>query len=219
VPGVEYECCCFPAKFVGGDYYDVIPMPGGRTCITLGDVSGKGIPAAVLMASIQASIRVNMTRGADSLVDAIRVLNRTVYSTTAEERYTVLFTAFLEPGARRMTYLNGGQAAPMLLRASGEMERLDVGGPPIGLIPAAPYREATIDLQPGDLLVVFSDGVSEVNNPVGDIWNEEELEQVVRSCAGLSAREARARILDAAQRFGDGADPADDLTLTVFRCI
>lgn len=219
VPGVEYECCCFPAKFVGGDYYDVIPMPGGRTCITLGDVSGKGIPAAVLMASIQASIRVNMTRGADSLVDAIRVLNQTVYSTTAAERYTVLFTAFLEPGARRMTYLNGGQAAPMLLRASGTMERLDVGGPPIGLIPVAPYREATIELQPGDLLVVFSDGVSEVNNPVGDIWNEEELEQVVRSCAGLSAREARARILDAAQRFGDGADPADDLTLTVFRCI
>ena len=207
VPGVEYECCCFPAKFVGG------------TCITLGDVSGKGIPAAVLMASIQASIRVNMTRGADSLVDAIRVLNQTVYSTTAAERYTVLFTAFLEPGARRMTYLNGGQAAPMLLRASGTMERLDVGGPPIGLIPVAPYREATIELQPGDLLVVFSDGVSEVNNPVGDIWNEEELEQVVRSCAGLSAREARARILDAAQRFGDGADPADDLTLTVFRCI
>ena len=112
-----------------------------------------------------------------------------------------------------------GQAAPMLLRACGEMERLDVGGPPIGLIPVAPYREATIDLQPGDLLVVFSDGVSEVNNPAGDIWNEEELEQVVRSCAGLSARESRERILDAAARFGGGADPADDLTLTVFRCI
>jgi sigma-B regulation protein RsbU (phosphoserine phosphatase) len=194
-------------------------MPGGRTCITLGDVSGKGIPAAVLMASIQASIRVYVTRGADSLVDAIRVLNQTVYSTTAAERYTVLFAAFIESGGRRITYLNGGQTAPMLLRASGRMERLDVGGPPIGLLPVAPYREAAIDLQPGDLLVVFSDGVSEVNNPAGDIWNEEELEQVVRSCAGLSAREARDRILAAAQRFGDGAEPSDDLTLTVFRCI
>ena len=219
ISGVEYECCCYPAKFVGGDYYDVIPMPGGRTCITLGDVSGKGIPAAVLMASIQASIRVSMTRGADSLVDAIRALNQTVYSTTAAERYTTLFTAFLEPGARRMTYLNGGQAAPMLLRASGGVERLDVGGPPVGLIPVAPYREAVIDLEAGDLLVVFSDGVSEVNNPHGDIWSEEELEQVVRSCAGLPACEARERILGAAQGFSDGAEPSDDLTLTVFRCI
>ncbi len=219
VPGVEYECCCFPAKLVGGDYYDVIPMPGGRTCITLGDVSGKGIPAAVLMASIQASIRVSMTRGADSLVDAVRALNQTVYSTTAAERYTTLFTAFLEPGARRITYLNGGQAAPMLLRASGALTRLDEGGPPVGLLPVAPFREATVDLQAGDLLVVFSDGVSEANNPAGELWNEDELAQVVRSCAGLPAPQARDRILDAANRFADGADPADDMTLTVFRCI
>jgi len=89
----------------------------------------------------------------------------------------------------------------------------------VGLLPVAPYREATLDLQAGDLLVVFSDGVSEANNPAGELWNEDELEQVVRSCAGLPAPQARDRILDAANRFGDGADPADDMTLTVFRCI
>ena len=117
VPGIEYECVCLPAKFVGGDYYDVIPVPGGRTCITLGDVSGKGIPAAVLMASVQASIRVNMLRGTDSLAESFRALNEAVYSATTPERYTTLFAAFFAPGGRSMTYLNAGQAAPMLLRS------------------------------------------------------------------------------------------------------
>jgi len=217
VEGVEYECFCLPAKFVGGDYYDVIPVPGGRTCITLGDVSGKGIPAAVLMASVQASIRVNMTRGSDSLSAAFVALNETVYSTTAPERYTTLFAAFLEPGGRRMIYLNAGQTAPMLLRSSGQVERLEAAGPPIGLLRNAAFEEQSVELAPGDLLVVFSDGVSEVNNPAGDIWNEEELEQVVGSCAGLSARGAHQRILGAVRGFADGAEPSDDITLTVYR--
>lgn len=219
IAGVEYVCHCEPAKFVGGDYYDVIPMPGGRTCISLGDVSGKGIPAAVLMASIQASIRVNMTRGADSLSGAIEALNGAVYSTSTAERYTTLFVTFLEPGCRRMTYVNCGQTAPMLLRGSGQVERLNAGGPPVGLLPRAPFQETAVDLNPGDLLVVFSDGVSEVNNPDGDIWNEDELEQVVASCAGLSADEARRRILDAVQSFADGAEPSDDITLVVYRMV
>ena len=219
VAGVEYECHCVPAKFVGGDYYDVIPMPGGRTCITLGDVSGKGIPAAVLMASIQASIRVNMTRGADSLGAAIEALNGTVYSTSTSERYTTLFAAFLEPGCPRMIYVNCGQTAPMLLRRSGQVERLNAGGPPVGLLPRAPFQETAVDLNSGDLLVVFSDGVSEVNNPAGDIWNEDELEQVVASCAGLSAGDAHRKILGAVQSFADGAEPADDITLAVYRMV
>ncbi|MDR3718164.1 MAG: SpoIIE family protein phosphatase [Bryobacteraceae bacterium] len=219
IAGVEYECLCVPAKFVGGDYYDVIPMPGGRTCITLGDVSGKGIPAAVLMASVQASIRVNMTRGADSLAAAIAALNETVHSATTAERYTTLFAAFLEPGCRRMIYVNCGQTAPMLLRASGRIERLNAGGPPVGLLPRAPFQETAVDLASEDLLVVFSDGVSEVNNPAGDIWNEEELEQVVASCAGLPAGEAHRRILGAAQSFADGAEPSDDITLAVYQMV
>jgi sigma-B regulation protein RsbU (phosphoserine phosphatase) len=219
IMGVEYECLCVPARFVGGDYYDVIPMPGGRTCITLGDVSGKGIPAAVLMASVQASIRVNMTRGADSLAAAIAALNETVYSASTAERYTTLFAAFLEPGCRRMIYVNCGQTAPMLLRATSRVERLDSGGPPVGLLPRAPFQETVVELASGDLLVVFSDGVSEVNNPAGDLWNEEDLEKVVASCAGLPAGEAHAKILAAVQSFADGAEPSDDITLAVYRTV
>jgi phosphoserine phosphatase RsbU/P len=217
VAGIEYECFCLPAKFVGGDYYDVIRVPGGRTCVTLGDVSGKGIPAAVVMASVQASIRVNMTRGADSLSAAFTALNETVYSTTAPERYTTLFAAVFEPEGRRMTYLNAGQTAPMLLRSSGQVERLEAAGPPVGLLRKASFEEQSIGLATGDLLVVFSDGVSEVNNPAGDIWSEEELEQVVVSCAGLSARDAHQKILGAVRGFADGAEPSDDITLAVFR--
>jgi sigma-B regulation protein RsbU (phosphoserine phosphatase) len=217
VAGIEYECLCLPAKFVGGDYYDVIPVPGGRTCVTLGDVSGKGIPAAVVMASVQASIRVNMTRGADSLSTAFTALNQTVYATTAPERYTTLFAACFEPDGRRMTYLNAGQTAPMLLRNSGQVERLDASGPPVGLLRNACFEEQSIELATGDLLVVFSDGVSEANNPAEDIWNEEELEQVVVSCAGLSARDAHQRILRAVRSFADGAEPSDDITLAVYR--
>jgi sigma-B regulation protein RsbU (phosphoserine phosphatase) len=160
-----------------------------------------------------------MTRGADSLAAAIAALNETVHSATTAERYTTLFAAFLEPGCRRMIYVNCGQTAPMLLRASGRVERLNEGGPPVGLLPRAPFQETAVDLASGDLLVVFSDGVSEVNNPAGDIWNEEELEQVVASCAGLSAGEAHRRILGAAESFADGAEPSDDITLAVYRMV
>jgi len=219
IEGIEYECECRPAKFVGGDYYDVIAMPGGRTCITLGDVSGKGIPAAVLMASIQASIRVNMTRGADSLARAIVALNETVYSASTSERYTTLFAAFLEPGCRRMIYVNCGQTAPLLRRHSGSVERLTRGGPPVGLLPGVAFEETAVDLDSGDLLVVFSDGVSEVNNPHGDIWNEEALEATTAACAGCSASEAHRRIMGAAQDFAAGAEPSDDVTLAVYRAL
>ena len=116
-----------------------------------------------------------------------------------------------------MIYLNAGQTAPMLLRSSGQVERLEAAGPPIGLLRNAAFEEQSVELAPGDLLVVFSDGVSEVNNPAGDIWNEDELEQVVGSCAGLSARGAHQRILGAVRGFADGAEPSDDITLTVYR--
>jgi sigma-B regulation protein RsbU (phosphoserine phosphatase) len=171
------------------------------------------------MASVQASIRVNMTRGADSLAAAIAALNETVYSASTAERYTTLFAAFLEPGCRRMIYVNCGQTAPMLLRATSRVERLDSGGPPVGLLPRAPFQETVVELASGDLLVVFSDGVSEVNNPAGDLWNEEDLEKVVASCAGLPAGEAHAKILAAVQSFADGAEPSDDITLAVYRTV
>ena len=217
VPGFEYACRCFPAKFVGGDYYDVITMPSGRTCITLGDVSGKGIAAAVLMASIQASIRVTMAHGADSLRDSVVALNKTVHASTTAERYTTLFSAFLEPEAGRMIYINGGQAAPMLLRTSGTIERLETGGPPVGLLPIAPFREGVAAFERGDLVVIFSDGVSEANNLEGELWDEDQLAAVVRGCAGLTAGDALERILGAAQAFANGAEPSDDLTLVVLR--
>jgi sigma-B regulation protein RsbU (phosphoserine phosphatase) len=208
-----------PARFVGGDYYDVIPMPGGRTCITLGDVSGKGIPAAVLMASIQASIRANMSRGANSLARAIEALNGAVYSTTTSERYTTLFTAFLEPDARRMVYVNCGQCPPLLVRAGGGLERLEAGGPPVGLLPRAPYRETSVELNSGDLLVVYSDGVSEVNNPAGEIWTDEDLQREAAACAGFSALEAHQRIFGAVESFANGAEASDDITLAVYRVV
>jgi sigma-B regulation protein RsbU (phosphoserine phosphatase) len=216
----EFDCATFfrPAKAVGGDYYDFIETPTGALAFTLGDVSGKGIPAAFLMASIQASLRIPLLRGPDSLPRLVMDVNESIHASSSSGRYSTLFCGLIDPRSRRLAYVNAGQCAPMLVRRRGsgvEVERLTKGGLPVGLLPAADYEVGTKVLQSGDILACFSDGISETCNSQGQLWEEREIEILLRTACGDSANEVIDRLVQKADEFSGGAEQADDMTVLI----
>ena len=219
IPGLEYAGYCRSAQFVGGDYYDFLPMPDGGFLFTLGDVSGKGIAAAVLMASIQASMRSQVVKAPASMAAMIKDFNKAVYSFSTADKYSTLFCGLLDVRSRKLTYVNAGQVCPMLLRAEdGKVEQLDAGGFPVGLLDFSEYVQGEVVLQPGDAVLCFSDGITEATNASGEMWAEDDVEKVVRECRGLTAQKMIDRLLGAADRFTGAADQADDMTIVAIRC-
>lgn len=220
ISGLDYAGACRPALGVGGDYYDFLLLPNDVFGIAIGDVSGKGIAAALLMASLQASLRGQAIRGTGDLAGVISHVNRLVYDASAENRYATFFYSQYEPEKRQLTYVNAGHNPPMILRKrDGEWQitRLEEGGAVVGLLPGFPYSQAAVELEPGDMLLAFTDGISEAMNPDDEEWSEEQLIEAAKECEGLSAADTIARIVEAADRFAAGAKQHDDMTLIVVR--
>jgi sigma-B regulation protein RsbU (phosphoserine phosphatase) len=216
------DCASFfrPAKFVGGDYFDFIETPGGGLAFTLGDVSGKGIPAAVLMASIQASLRILLQRGPDSLSEVLRDLNRSVYASSSSARYSTLFCGLIDCARSRLTYINAGHCPPILVRqgdSGSAIEHLATGGPPVGLLPVAIYTEGVVPLERGNLLMCFSDGISEATNASQEIWDEAELGRLVLAAGAMGAGELTDHVVRQADAFTGEAEQADDMTVVTLR--
>jgi sigma-B regulation protein RsbU (phosphoserine phosphatase) len=218
VPALQYAGHCRPARGVGGDYYDFLGLTGGSLGIAIGDVSGKGIPAALLMASLQASVRgQSLTRGKD-VAGLMANVNRLVFDASQSNRYATFFYAQFEPATRKLVYTNGGHNPPVVLRGADAIQ-LDVGGPPVGLFRETSYEQAEMQLQAGDLLLFFTDGISEAENSANDEWGEEALIATVRACDGVLPAEIIARIMQAADDFAAGAPQHDDMTLVVARVL
>jgi len=220
VPGIDYYGKCRPAQAVGGDYYDFLPLGEGRLGLAIGDVSGKGISAALMMASLQASLRGQAMLEPDNLTSLMKRLNHLVYGASSASRYATFFYAQYEAGTRRLTYVNAGHNPPFLVRmrqeASG-VERLDLGGPVIGLMPDVPYEQASVALHPGDVILAYTDGVSEAMNLTNQEWGEQRLLDAAKSCLTLSAQQVIDRILKAADTFAADAPQYDDMTLVVIK--
>ena len=214
VAALTYAGYCRPARGVGGDYYDFLALSGGRLGLAIGDVSGKGVPAALLMASLQASVRGQSQAEAGHVSELMTNVNRLVCDATPDNRYATFFYAQFDPGTRKLVYTNGGHNPPMLLRGS-EVLRLEAGGPPVGLFRLSPYVQAETQLLAGDVLVFYTDGVSEAENPAEEEWGEEALIEAVRACAGQPPCERIARIIQAADAFSAGAPQHDDMTLVI----
>jgi phosphoserine phosphatase RsbU/P len=218
IPGLDYAGYCRSAEFVGGDYYDFLPMPDGGLLFTLGDVSGKGIAAAVLMASMQATLRSQVVKTPVSIAALIGDLNKAAYSFTTADKYSTLFCGLLDVATRKLTYVNAGQVRPMLLRAGdGQVERLDSDGFPVGLLDGSEYDQGEALLHPGDAVVCFSDGISEATNAKDEMWNESEVERIVRTCRGLTAHQMIDLLVEATDRFTGEAEQADDMTVVAIR--
>ncbi len=218
VAALDYAGHCRPARGVGGDYYDFLALASGRLGLAIGDVSGKGIPAALLMASLQASVRGQSQSASGNIAELMSNVNRLVCDATPENRYATFFYGQFDPATRRLIYVNGGHNPPILLRGA-EVLRLEKGGPPIGLFRFSRYEQDEIDLLPGDLLVLFTDGISEAENSSEEEWGEAALIETARACSRFAPAETISRIMRAADAFASGAPQHDDMTLVVARVL
>jgi phosphoserine phosphatase RsbU/P len=220
VPGLDYCGRCRPAREVGGDYYDFLELPDGKLGIAIGDVSGKGIGAALLMASLEASLRGQASVGHE-LPELMNRVNSLVYEASSANCYATLFYAEYDPRSRQLSYVNAGHNPPVILRKSAaacQVFRLETGGPVIGLLREC-YQQESFPLEPGDLVVLFTDGVSESMNARDEDWGEDRLIEFAKTCHGPPALEAMNRILAAAEAFAGGASQHDDMTLVVLRVL
>jgi sigma-B regulation protein RsbU (phosphoserine phosphatase) len=215
VAGLAYAGYCRPALGVGGDYYDFLALAGGQLGLAIADISGKGIPAALLMASLQASVR-GESQNADDVAKLMTNVNRLVYEVSPASRYATFFYSQFDPGTRRLTWSNGGHNPPILLRG-GEVILLETGGPVVGLFPQCCFKQDSIVLEAGDLLILYTDGMSEAENPREDDWGEDALIAAARACADQPPAEMIRRIMSAADVFADGAPQHDDMTLVIAR--
>ncbi len=223
---IEYSAVCRPAREVGGDYYDFLQLDADNLCLALGDISGKGLSASLLMASLQALMRSQAPVRGYSPATLISDINRLMCNSTDGSKYATFFCSIYDDRNRQLTFVNAGHNPPMLFRTNGvpgksedscQLLRLTTGGTVVGIFPNAEYEQEAMTLCPGDLLVVFTDGVTEAFNVENEEFGEERLVGVVNSCLDLSCAGIQDRIITEIDRFAGGASQHDDITLLVMR--
>lgn len=221
VPGLEVAFITRPANTVAGDFYDVFPRanPGSTWLLAVADVAGKSMPAALLMASFQASLKTLSTVNV-TLTDLASGMNHYACSNSQQgRRFTTAFLGEYDPATRALTYINAGHNNPMLRRASGQLERLDVGGIPLGILDGAPYPSATVTLAPADWLVIFTDGVIEAENEAAQEYGEARLIQRINASLALSPAQMLHQIMTDLDRFVATTPQHDDITCLLIKAL
>jgi sigma-B regulation protein RsbU (phosphoserine phosphatase) len=248
VASLELAGVCHPARGVGGDYYDFILLGEGKVGIAVADVAGKGISAALLMSTVQASLRSQAPSVNGNLVELVSSMNKLLHVSTDSASYATFFYAQFDEKSGLLTYVNAGHNPPLLVRAikgakahgvgqatgagvgkravkaemkaeseGAAMDGLTTGGPIIGAFPFSVYRQETIQMESGDLLLAYTDGVTEAFNPAGEEFGEERLRQLVASSAHLSAQTLTEKIVDAVNEWCQDTPQHDDLTLVAMK--
>ena len=218
VKTVELRAVCQPARQVSGDYYDYQLMGDGKLVFALGDVAGKGISAALLMASLQSTLRVQLREWQTNVSTERLVtgLNQHLFLNTAPEKYATFFLAIYDETTGMLEYTNAGHLPPLLIRA-GTAARLDSNGMVVGAFRDSQYDSSRLQLQMDDLLVCYTDGVTELENEFGEQFGEERLSEVLLKHTGSNLAEVEAAILAATAQFSGSPDAQDDLTLLMVR--
>jgi sigma-B regulation protein RsbU (phosphoserine phosphatase) len=215
---IEMLGVCHAARSVSGDYYDYFTAADGELALALGDVAGKGISAALLMASIQSIMRTQLCDGNAAVTPANTVarLNRLLYASTSPEKYATFFFGLYNDQTRRLTYTNAGHLPPLIVRGD-EYEFLEVTGSVVGAFPMLRYEEQTVPLGCGDLLVAYTDGITEPENAYGEDFGAERLADVVMRHRDACPAEIVAKVLEAVRHWDTSAEQADDMTLMIVR--
>jgi predicted permease len=208
-----------PARSVGGDYYDFLDLGGQRIGIALADVAGKGVAAALIMSVVQASLRILATEENISLATLAARMNRYLHRSTGSNAYATFFYGQIDERTRQLRYVNAGHNPPCLLRCAADqsIEELPAGGTVIGLFPQSTYEESAVDLRPGDVLIAFTDGVPEAQNPQEEEFGEERLKNLLRHSAHLPVAEIASTIASALKAWIDNAAQYDDLTFILVK--
>jgi sigma-B regulation protein RsbU (phosphoserine phosphatase) len=212
LPGCQVAGSSRPASFVGGDYFDVV-LADGKLALCVADVAGKGLPAALLMANLQAALKPQMLQGTNP-AELCRQLNHVIQHATLAGKFISSFHALYQPESRRLAYCNAGHLPPMLIHRDGTYERLANGGAVLGYFRDWNYQQHEVFLEPGSRLLLFSDGITEACNPSGEEFGEERLVCLATENRTLGARELQHEILAALMAHCDG-QPQDDATLLV----
>jgi phosphoserine phosphatase RsbU/P len=219
VATLDYAGVCQPALAMSGDYYDFLEIAPGRLGLVVADVVGKGIPAAMLMASVHASIRTHGPLLGNACGAVIAQLSRSLYEATDASKFATVFYAVYDAPARQLIYANAGHEPPVILRAGGGFAPLDSLTPPVGLLSTLPPLQKCIQLAPGDWLAIFTDGVTEALNENSEEFGADRVRDVMARNCGQTADGMRDAILAEFQRHTCGVPPADDVTLVVARVL
>ena len=231
VEGFQITGISEPTRQVGGDYYDFLLLDNGRIGVAVGDVSGKGIPAALLMSNLQASLKGQILHPS-RVSQTVSMVNQLLVSSTDMNMFATFFYGELDPRDGSMVATNAGHDPPILCRSNGHIDRISTGGLVLGVMEGIPYKEEALTIERGDVLVIYTDGITEAQGPLEDLpdsddeakeddrvnlFEEERLIEVIRSNRHRSAQEIQALILDAVRRHTAGTPQSDDITLVVIK--
>ena len=218
IPGLACETFYRPARGIGGDYYDFLSLHGGRWGIAIGDVCGKGIGAALLMASLQASLRAQVMHANSDLSNLIADVDRLILAASPKHLYASLFYSEYDTATRNLRYVNAGHNAPMVLRWKNgrcEVFHLESTGTALGLLESSQFTSSTVQLESGDVFAAYTDGITESENCCGESWGQERLETLLRACRDCTPAQIVERIVDEILAFAKDCSPKDDMTLVV----
>jgi sigma-B regulation protein RsbU (phosphoserine phosphatase) len=219
IPGCELAAYLHPVRPVGGDYYDVLPLEGGRFLLAVADVTGKGVPAALLMANLQAMLHV-LAPIPMSLEEATARINRIICHNTDPGTFITFFWGILNPAERTLQYVNAGHVPPLLVRANGDIEELTTGGLLLGVMAeTGAYESRTIQLRTGDTLLLYTDGLTETCDPQGNCYDEDRLRATLSRLRHVPASLLIEALLSDVRAFSGKEDFDDDLTLLVLRLL
>jgi serine phosphatase RsbU (regulator of sigma subunit) len=220
MPNCEAHALYIPSKQVGGDFYDVVESGDGAFLIAIGDVSGKGVPAALLSSMLQASLRTQATGSVATIPTMLRTINSLLYRSTAIQQFATFFLARVDGHTLKMTFSNAGHNWPIVLKAGGGREYLERGGTVLGILDSIEFEEATLSLSPGDRVVLYTDGISEAEDASREQFGDQRLCEIVESLPkDLCAREVAEHVMGALREFLGDVEPQDDMTLLVLRVL
>ena len=213
----ELKAVTMPCLTVGGDYYDVIPLPGGRYGITVADVSGKGLPAAMMAVTLQ-GVFSGFASVDPGLEDLFSKVNGFLCERTPMDMYATVFYGVLDRSGL-LNFVNAGHVPPLIIRATGQVEPLDFANFPLGMFPGIEFEVRSAQLEPGDQVFIFSDGVTEAQNAAHDFFGDERLTALLEKCGAQPGHSLCSMVVGAVRQFVGEAPPADDLTVTALRFV
>jgi len=213
---LDYSARCRQVLELGGDCYDFVPLADDRLALTIADASGKGLPAALMISNVQSSLRTAALLTGNDVAAVVKAVNRQVYASSLADRYATLFYGVFDGATRRLRYVNAGHNPPMVVRRNNSIDWLESGGAPVGMFQDWTYKEDVVQLNPGDLIVAYTDGVIETVGPAREEWGIEGLRKAVAESTALCADEIVHAIFASMDGFSQGRQ-ADDATIVALR--
>ena len=207
---------CRQLHELGGDCFDFLPLAGNNLAFAVGDASGKGFAAALMIANVQSSLRTAALLSGNDLAATFGAVNRQVHASSLSDRYATLFYGVLDATRQTLKYVNAGHNPPMILRQDGSIDWLETGGAPVGVFEDWDYETGSVSLNPGDVLIAYTDGVVEAMNPAGEQWGVEGLQKVALECKAQCADDVVEAIFRSMAEFSQ-ARQTDDATILVLR--